>query len=389
MRTAFSLAARYLRFHRRRTLIVVFAVASTIALPLAVELLVAQYDRELWSRAHSTPLVLGAKGNRFDLVLASLYFRASRLDPVPSSASEEIRDSGLAAAFPIAGGFSSRGIPIVGAGIDYLDWRGLVCASGRRPSLLGEAVVGAEAASELDLEPGDFIIPDQVNLYDVSKALPVKLRVTGILEARRSPDDFAIFCDVRTVWILEGLGHGHDELTAPESAPFVLERDGTSVTASAALDTLIEITPENAASFHFHGDPNTFPVDAVIVVPRDLKSATILEARYRFHDELRIVDPRDVVGDLTGFVFRVKRFFDLVFLVVGVSTVLFLGVVVLLSMRIRAGEFRTLDRMGAARGLVARLIVAELAIVLALGGLIAGAIAGTLLIVSPAIFRIL
>ena len=41
-----------------------------------------------------------------------------------------------------------------------------------------------------------------------------------------------------------------------------------------------EITEDNVASFHFHGDPATFPITSVIAVPNDAKASTVLQGRY-------------------------------------------------------------------------------------------------------------
>lgn len=389
MKNELALAFRHVRYHRFKSALLVAGLAITTTLPLAIGLLVSEYDRQLWSRAHATPLVLGAKGNRFDLVLQSLYFRTSRLDPVPYGIGRRISADGLAEGIPLAVGFTVQGQPVVGTTLDYLEWRGLRVAAGRMPGLLGEAVVGSEAARILGAHPGDGLTTDQVNVYDLAKTFPLRLRVAGILAPSRSPDDHAIFVDVRTHWILEGRGHGHQNLATPDSNAYVLERGEGVVTANAALDTYVEITPANVASFHFHGEIDDFPVSSFVVLPRDQKAKTILSARYRLDPDWRLLDPQDVIADLTGFIFRVKRFFDLNYAVVAVSTVLFLVLVVLLSARLREGEFRTLHRIGAGRGIVLRLFAAELLIVFAGSALLAGAIAGLLFAFAPDVFRIL
>ncbi|NIV56792.1 MAG: hypothetical protein GWN48_15145, partial [Actinobacteria bacterium] len=53
-----------------------------------------------------------------------------------------------------------------------------------------------------------------------------------------------------------------------------------NIVANASVLSYTEITPDNIDSFHFHGDPSGFPVDAVVAVPRDRKSGVVLRGRY-------------------------------------------------------------------------------------------------------------
>ena len=77
--------------------------------------------------------------------------------------------------------------------------------------------------------------------------------------------------------------------------------------------------------------------------------------------------------ELFGLVFRAKRFFDAQVALVALSTVLFLSLIVLLSIRLRASERETLYKIGCSRGTVAWMHVFELAIVFALSAALAGA----------------
>ena len=101
-------------------------------------------------------------------------------------------------------------------------------------------------------------------------------------------------------------------------------------------------------------------------MPKDEKSATLLRGRYQGPEAtVQILAARSVVEELLGLVFRIKRFFDANAALVGVATGLFLLLVVLLSLRLRRPEMETLFRLGCARGLIAKLVAAEL---IAIGG---------------------
>ena len=73
-----------------------------------------------------------------------------------------------------------------------------------------------------------------------------------------------------------------------------------------------------------------------------------------------------------GLVFRVKKFFDANAILVTVSTLLLLFLVVVLSIRLRAGEMATMFKIGCGKGTILSLILAELLIVF----LVAAAIIG-------------
>ena len=66
--------------------------------------------------------------------------------------------------------FQTRGHPIVGTALEYLDFRGLRVATGRRMAVLGECVVGARAARRLDVAPGDTLVSSPETLFDLAGA---------------------------------------------------------------------------------------------------------------------------------------------------------------------------------------------------------------------------
>lgn len=390
MSSILYLAWRYVLHNRVKTSILVICIALTGLLPIAVGLLIDEYDRQIAARARATPLVLGVRGNRYDVVLETLYFRSGRLGPVPAGLVAEIEATGEATAIPIHARFTARQLPLIGTSLEYFELRGLTCASGRLPGILGEAVIGSAVATTRDLEPGDTLISDQQNIYDLSRTVPVKMRIVGVLAPSDSPDDHAVFVDVRTTWVIEGLGHGHADISKESPAGgVVLERDEGHVKANAALETLVEITRENLDSFHFHGDLEDFPLSSIILVPVDPKSATILKTRINTTTEYQVLVPEAVVRELMGIVFRVKAFFDANFALVALSTLLFLVLVVLLSLRLRQEERATLHRMGGSRSIILWLQTAELVIIGSMSALVAGVLSAIILWLAPNLLFIL
>ena len=144
---------------------------------------------------------------------------------------------------------------------------------------MGECILGAAAAGALGLGPGDALLTSPSTLFDLAGVYPLKLHVVGVLEPSYGPDDEAVFVDVRTAWVAEGLGHGHQDLGSA-GPDVVLKRKEGTVTANAKLVQYNEITESNVDSFHFHGDPSSYPVSAAIVVPHDEKSGVLLRGRF-------------------------------------------------------------------------------------------------------------
>jgi putative ABC transport system permease protein len=371
MRSVLFLALRYLRFNKIKTAIMVFSIAVAVFLPLAVNLLVRDYQRDLLARANATPLVAGAPGSRLDLVLHALYFRGKPARDLTMGDVAAINGSGLALGIPILEKHSARGFPIVGTSLEYFDFRGLRVARGGGLARVGDCVIGAAVAEKLGLKPGDKLMSDPENVFDLAGSYPINLHVKGILAPAGTADDGAIFADYKTEWIILGIMHGHQDVTAMDPN-MLLERDATHVAASAAVLPFQEITDDNVTLFHTHGDESEFPVSAIIVVPHDTKSATILRGRYEDPKAaVQLLAPTQVISETLDLVFRVKRFFDAQALLVGGAMALLLALVVLLSLRLRRGEMETMFKIGCARWMAAGMQAAEIVIVVAAGVAIA------------------
>jgi putative ABC transport system permease protein len=314
MKAAFVLAAKYLAYHRGRTALMVLAIALTAVLPLTAHWLIDAFSARLLARAIATPAVVGPRGDRYNLVLQSLYFAATDAGTVTQDDVRKLQATGMARAIPLHLRYSAGGTPLVGTSHAYFAQRGLRPAAGTLPLRLGQAVVGSAAAERLELAVGETLITDQRSLYDISATYPLKLHIVGILAATGTADDDAVFVDIKTTWVVDGLIHGHrDVSTAEAGAPDIAERSGGRVRANAAIVEYQEITAANAAEFHLHGDSARLPVSAILVIPHDAKAATLLQARYD-HSETRQMlrpearGPRDDGPGVSGEAFLRRQF---------------------------------------------------------------------------------
>ena len=371
MTGALLLGWRYLAHHRIKSGILIASITLMLFLPAATRLLVEDSANALTARANQTPLVLGARGSELELVLNTLYFHAESPAEIENRTFVEAQSSGLAEFVPIHSRFRAQGAPIVGTSLAYFEFRNLKVVSGRQMGLLGECVIGANVAARLGLGPGDSIISSPETVFDIGGVYPLRMTIAGVLQAAGTADDDAVFVDVRTSWIIQGLGHGHADLDEPEAGAAVLSRRDDVVTANASLTQYAEITRDNIAAFHFHGSADSFPLTSVIAVPPDQKSAALLRGRYQDNELLQLVVPGKVLDDLLDTVFAVQNYVILGLAILSFATISVITLVFLLSQQLRKGEFRTLRRIGASRGYVGVLVASEIGFVFLISLLLA------------------
>lgn len=365
MKQSFYLAYKYLTFNKFRTLVLIASIGIIIFLPNGLQKLITESEQQMMSRANSTPLIVGAKGSSTDLVINSLYFQQEKIENIKSNVADKLDDTGLGYSIPILSAFNARGFPIVGTTLEYFTFRKLNLQNGRKMTYIGECVVGYKVAQDLNLSPGDSLISSPENYFDFAGVYPLKMNVVGILNPSDTPDDKAIFTDLKTNWIIVGLGHGHQDVTKTTDQSIILNKDSNNVTANAKLFIYNEINQKTLESFHFHGDIRNYPLTSVIFVPKDQKSNTILRGRFEAAElPNQIVVPVKVVGNLLQSIFRIKEIFNTVFVLVGFATILILGLIVTLSIRLRKDEIFTMFTIGSSRAKVTEIISFELLIII-------------------------
>jgi putative ABC transport system permease protein len=278
---------------------------------------------------------------------------------------DTLRATGFGNPIPILSSFKTRGFSIVGTNLDYFDFRELIIAEGRKFALVGECVVGSRVAQSLDISLGDSLISSPENFFDFAGVYPLKMTVVGVLKETNTPDDGVVFTDIKTNWIIMGLGHGHEDVTKTLDQSVILNKDSSNVTANAKLFMYNVINPKNLDSFHFHGDISNYPITSIIFVPKDTKSGTLLRGRFESKEMFnRIVVPSKVVDTLLQSIFRIKQIFNTVFILVGFATLLILGLIVALSIRLRKDEIFTMFTIGSSRGKIVEIIGFELSILI-------------------------
>ena len=373
MSAAFHLAARYVLRHRIQSALLAGALGLVFALPLCLRVLIEHAQQELRARAAATPQIVGTRGSALDLMMTALYFKRENLLPLPFGALTELRHKHSAAAIPLHVRYQAQGAPIVGTELEYFPFRGLHLAAGKQISRLGDCVVGAVLAKQRGLQPGGHIFSTPEQAFDMAGVYPLRMRVTGILTPNGTPDDEALFVDLKTAWLIEGRSHGHDDLQKDQSV--VLKQEEGNVVGNAAVRMFNEVTDANIASFHFHGDVSTYPISAVILLPQDAKAEALLAGQFARSKEQQLIRPRDEMDALLTQLVRLEGFAASALLLTATAALLVTALVFALSFRLRQREFATLEDVGVSR---VSLISVKVLEVLIIG--LAAAVIGLLLL---------
>lgn len=365
MSPSLFLAWKYLSYNKLKTVILVACVTLVSSLPLSLNLLLSASEKQLMDRADTTPLIIGRKGSDLDLAINTLYFASVPPEPITMKEVNSLQNSQLALSIPIHTQFKARNFTIVGTTLDYFEFRQLTLAQGNSLGFLGDCVLGASVAQTLGLKPGDSLVSSPETLFNLAGTYPLKMKVVGVLNKNHTADDQAVFVDIKTAWVIQGLGHGHQNLAQPADEDVIFERSEGNITANAKLPQYNEITQKNIDSFHFHGETETFPLTAIIAVPQNQKSAAILRGRYEVSEgDQQIISPTQVVEELLLEVFKIRNILNLIFLLVTLATLIAMFLIFNLSLRLRQQEIETSFKLGCSRGMIARLIVAEIATIL-------------------------
>ncbi len=352
---------RYLIYHKGKSLILWMSLTLTFALPLCLGHLSRLFEQSVRARASVSPLVLGVKGNEYDLTLHALYFKAKIQDTFPVSEWHRFVGSDRGRSAPLALEFTTRSYPIVGTTLEYFEARKLRLQDGSMFVRLGQCVVGAKVGENLDLVPGSDLMSDPSNVFDLAGDYPLKMKVAGVLAPTGTPDDMAVFVDLKTHWIMKGLGHGHEDVAAldSDSAKVMGEKDGV-VTASPSVIPFLEINEKNQQSFHFHSAMEELPLTAMLIWPADTKSETLLLGDYNQPSHpLQVIRPLDVLESMMAWVIQIKVFMDLNFLLIGLAVTGLAIMILLLSNRLRKDEFEIFHYLGCRRTFVTRLVIFE------------------------------
>lgn len=361
MKDALFLALRYLRSSPWRTLTLIFCTSIAMILPINTVVAVQILTNKLQQRGLDTPILVGQKGDDFDLTMNALYFKGEIGDPISMAVYEQVDAMNAGLSIPLYIKHSASRTPIVGTSIDYLDARKLTISQGRPFALLGEVVVGAAVADVFQAQVGDTVRSDLQNLYNIAGSYPMNLKIVGILNSVGTVDDLGIFADVRTVWALDGLLHGHDKVNT--SNALNANQNAENLEATAAIFMFPELNDDNRSTFHLHGDESEMPLSSVLVFPRNQQSHDILLGHFALSEQVQAMKPSKVVDDILEIVLQIQQGLTVYFVALFLSTTAFFVLVLGLSLQLRRTELELIRRIGGSKATIRNMIAAELSLV--------------------------
>lgn len=326
-----SFGLKATRYYWGRALTIALALALTLSIPFSLNQVGERLERRLLERAHHSPLVLGTPGSRFDLTLRSLYFKGAKLKPLTWQDLKSVYRIGGVEATPLHLRYRARGMPLVGTSLEYYELRQIQIQHGHLPQRLGEVVLSQRLAQKLKVQTGDFLSSDQKDLYNLASTYPIELEVVGIFFNQNSPDDEAIFTEIKTCWVIEGKGHGHQERQGQQGAELVMAQ---------------KLTGTNAQTIHFHGDMNTYPISSLLIFPKDERSHSLFKARAQHQTHWHITTPKTVIHELLKIIFKIKDLLNALSKGALVLTCVLALLISWLSFTIRAHEWRALALLG-------------------------------------------
>jgi len=210
------LAWRYLWARPMLTALNLMLLSLGLAAIGFVVLVSEQLEQGLRRDLGGIDLVVGAKGSPMQILLAGVFHLDQSTGNIPLATVSQLKAQPLVAqAVPISLGDSFRGHRIVGTTADYLALYQLELAQGRRWTGPMQAVLGAEAARQSGLKPGDRFHGTH-GLAGGGEEHEHPYEVTGVLAPTGGVVDRLVLTDLASVWEAHA-AHGHAAKSARES----------------------------------------------------------------------------------------------------------------------------------------------------------------------------
>jgi len=334
----------------------VTAVALATVLVLAVERLRADTRNSFERSISGTDLIVGARSDPLQLLLASLYRIGNPTQPIAWESFEKISaHPSVRWAVPLALGDSHRGFRVVGTRRVYFEAlrfgdRRLAFAAGRAFEEPLELVLGAQAARQLGYGLGSSLtLAHGLRDDGLSRHEHIAFRVVGILAPTGTPVDRALHVPLAG---LEAVHDGeHAAAAEPEQAPHDHHHHGASPEPEQLSAFLLGLRSRGAA-LEFQRAVQAFP-----------------------GEPLTAVLPGQALRQLWSLFAVVESVLLLVTLLCVVTGLLGLAVSLLATLAERRREMAVLRAVGARPRDIAALLVFEAS---AIG--VAGALTGYLLL---------
>lgn len=356
-----------------RHVLLLLLIALAAALPVFIIQLTSGLYNGINRAVEPFPILAGAKGSQYQLVLNTVFLRDKPIGNIPYSEVDKLRASGRASlVIPLAFGDNYRGFRIVGtepAIFDYVQNRKhgpwLAVAEGKPFEAEGDAVIGSETARLTGLKIGDtFRSVHGLAGNGKGRAHEHPYKVTGILSPVGGPYDTAIIINIHDVWEAHGGGKADHEDAAGAAGETV--RKGGIIRKSAVPKVKKDAEPE--ASHHLQ-DNEKGDVTAILIQPKGYADAMKLLAAYQNNgkSDVQMVFPAQSVIALYSMVGQSRTFWEAITMGLMAAAVLITLLVMYWSGLARMKEFALIRALGASSTYIQRLMMTENAILLTAG----------------------
>ncbi|MGM9517946.1 MAG: FtsX-like permease family protein [Acidaminococcus sp.] len=195
--------------------ILLLLTAIACALPVFVIQLAGGLYQGLNRAAAPFPILAGAKGSPYQLVINTVFLQDRPIGNIPYREVDTLRQSGKASqVLPLAFGDSYRGFRLCGTEKEIFAYQvpgepgpWLKPAQGRAFAGEGEAVIGADTARLTGLKVGDTFKSNHGFIARGGHTHNHPFKVVGILEPVHGPYDKSILVPIEDIWEAHQ-GHG-------------------------------------------------------------------------------------------------------------------------------------------------------------------------------------
>jgi putative ABC transport system permease protein len=270
--TLTRLVLAYVRRRPLSTLLVVLLLALGVATIALTQLVTATLESRLHRDAAGIDLVVGAKGNPLQLVLAGVYHVDVPPGNIPLSSVAMLRANPMIReAIPLALGDSFRGFRIVGTEPSLVTLYGGTLAGGAMWRAPMEAVLGAEVARTAGVGPGGTFAGAHGLGAGGGEHGDRPYRVVGVLASTGTVLDRLVLTSLDSVWSVHDVHHGAGSGAGTDEAPLpATEADRDHDHGHAGGNEAPPATGDTTGSA-------ATPTGAALAVPREV---TLVLVRY-------------------------------------------------------------------------------------------------------------
>jgi putative ABC transport system permease protein len=370
-----------LRFLRQRLFSSVLTAASVavgVALVATILALRVESERSFSQKDTGFEVLVGAKGSPLQLVLNTMYHLGTPNGNIPLEVYERLRsDRRVKSMLPMVFGDNVGGYKVIGTSSEFFTTfqyrKGATAqvAQGKPFEKNFQVVIGSEASQKLTLRVGDSVtIRHGLAESDAGAHEHGKMPVVGILAPTQTAIDRGVFTTMETVWDI----HYHEYEEAQEAAEAAAAKErGEQPTDHHHEEHDHEHDGGKEHHEHHEHHEHSIPPEwtTVTALAVKLKSPIFFESFIRSVNEgtqaqavmpiREIMTLFAIVGNINGVLVGIAY----VVIVIGVCSIV---ISVYTTLNERRREIAILRSLGAHRGTIFLLILAEALMITLLGG---------------------